>query len=69
MPSELPTGTRKMELAKYERKRRLAHEQAKPSPLALDILARAYLEDGQGITRPDLDAVNAPDTVRGGGER
>jgi hypothetical protein len=47
-------GTRMMELAKYERKRTLAREQA--TPPAPDVLARAYLQMA-GYNPADLDAV------------
>ncbi len=46
-------GTRMMELAKYERKRALARQQAAPDP---DVLARAYLEKA-GYNPADVDAV------------
>jgi hypothetical protein len=48
-------GTRMMELAKYERKRALAREQA--APPAPDVLARAFLQK-TGYNPADLDAVS-----------
>jgi hypothetical protein len=48
-------GTRMMELAKYERKRALAREQA--APPAPEALARAYLEHA-GYTSADVDNVS-----------